>query len=138
MLGLQAFSVVKEFLHPGARIAVVGFSPKPHRPSHMVGRYLMDAGFVVYPVNPGVNEILGRKSYPDLASIEERIDIVDVFRRSADVLPIAEAAVAIGAKVLWLQQGIINEEAEKLAREAGLKVVMDRCLQVDHANVIRN
>ena len=102
----------------------------------MVGKYLIDAGYTVYPVNPGVNAILGHVSYPDLASIPAKIDIVDIFRRSEDVLPVVEAAIAIQAKVIWMQQGIVNKEAAKLAEKAGLIVIMDRCIKVDHSNML--
>lgn len=103
----------------------------------MVGKYLMEAGFVVYPVNPGVSKILGNVSYPDLLSIPGSVDVVDIFRRSDAVLPIVEAAISIGAKVIWMQQGIVNEEAARLARKAGLQVVMDRCIKIDHENMAR-
>ena len=132
MLTIQPVVPVNEILSSSSSIAVVGFSPKVDRPSHRVGKYLIDAGYIVYPVNPGVNEILGRVSYPDLASIPEKIDIVDIFRRSEDVLPIVEAAIKIGAKVVWMQQGIVNKKAAALAEKAGLTVIMDRCIMVDH------
>jgi len=137
MLPLHRIPPVDDILRETRSIAVVGFSPKENRPSHMVGKYLMDAGFTVYPVNPGVSEILGLVSYPDLASIPESVDVVDIFRRRDAVLPIVEAAIAIGAKVIWMQQGIVNEEAASLARKAGLQVVMDRCIKIDHANMAR-
>jgi uncharacterized protein len=135
MLPLQSIPHIADILRSTETIAVVGFSPKENRPSHMVGRYLMDAGFTVYPVNPGVSEILGQVSYPDLASIPGPVDVVDIFRRSEDVLPVVEAAIAIHAKVIWMQQGIINKKAAALAEKAGLQVVMDRCIKVDHANL---
>ena len=137
MLSLHSMPPIDDIFQITRSIAVVGFSPKENRPSHMVGKYLMDAGFTVYPVNPGVSEIFGQVSYPDLASISEPIDVVDIFRRSEDVLPIVEAAIAIGAKVIWMQQGIVNEEAASLAEKAGLQVVMDRCIKIDHANFAR-
>ena len=99
----------------------------------MVGTYLMDAGFTVYPVNPGVREILGHPCYPDLASIPAAIDVVDIFRRSEQVVPIVQAAIEVGAKAVWMQQGIVNEEAAAMAEKAGLQVVMDRCIKLDHA-----
>lgn len=135
MFTLHSMTSVNEILRAAQTIAVVGFSPKPGRPSHMVGRYLMDAGFTVYPVNPGVDKILGVVSYPDLASIPGPVDVVDIFRRSEDVYPIVEAAIAIQAKVVWMQQGIVNHDAAELAEKAGLKVVMDRCIKIDHANL---
>ncbi len=135
MLSIRPVVDVNEILQSNSSIALVGFSPKVDRPSHRVGKYLMDVGFTVFPVNPGVSEVCGRKSYPDLASIPEPIDIVDIFRRSEEVLPIVQAAIAIHAKVIWMQQGIINEEAARLAEKAGLKVIMDRCIMVDHKNM---
>lgn len=135
MFSIRPVVNIHEILPANASIAVVGFSPKVERPSHRVGKYLIDAGFTVFPVNPGVSEICGRTSYPDLASIPEPVDIVDIFRRSEAVLPIVQAAIAINAKVIWMQQGIVNEEAARLAEKAGLTVVMDRCLMVDHKNM---
>ncbi|MCX5869759.1 MAG: CoA-binding protein [Deltaproteobacteria bacterium] len=132
MLNLPALVLVKEVLHTARTIAVVGFSPKENRPSHMVGCYLMQAGFRVIPVNPGHREICGVTCYPDLVSIPEPVDVVDIFRRSEDVLPVVAEAIAIGAKAIWMQQGIINQEAAVLAEKAGLVVIMDRCIKVDH------
>jgi len=117
-------------------IAVVGLSPKPDRPSHRVARYLLDQGFTVIPVNPGQAEILGQKCYDSLAAassaIGQPIDIVDIFRKSEDVPPVVAEAIAIDAKSVWMQEGVINEEAAALARSRGLAVVMDRCLMVEH------
>ena len=135
MLSLRPMPPIGDILQSTRVIAVVGFSPKENRPSHMVGKYLMAAGFTVYPVNPGVSEILGHRSYSDLASIPEPVDVVDIFRRSEDVLPTVEAAIAIGAKVVWMQQGIVNDAAASLAEKAGLQVVMDRCIKIDHTNL---
>ena len=137
MLPFHAEPPIEDILKSTHSIAVVGFSPKENRPSHMVGKYLLESGFTVYPVNPGVSEILGQISYPDLGSIPGEVDVVDIFRRSEDVLPIVEAAIEIGAKVIWMQQGIVNEAAAVLAEKAGLQVVMDRCIKIDHANVTR-
>ncbi|MBC9786201.1 thioredoxin-disulfide reductase [Heliobacterium chlorum] len=111
-------------------IAVVGLSDKPQRASYHVAEYLKEQGYRIIPVNPAVSEVLGEKSYPDLASIpaDIEIDVVDVFRRSEDVLPIAQQAIARGAEVLWLQESVVNEEAARLAESAGLTVVMDRCM----------
>ena len=134
MLIINPMLPIDEILSKNKSIAVVGFSPKENRPSHMVGKYLMDVGFTVYPVNPGIGEILGQVSYPDLASIPGSIDIVNIFRRSEDVYPVVEAAIAIKAKVVWMQQGIVNKEAAILAEKAGLQVVMDRCIKIDHAH----
>lgn len=135
MLIINPMLPIDKILSTTKSIAVVGFSPKENRPSHMVGKYLMDVGFSVYPVNPGVDEILGQLSYPDLASIPDSIDIVNIFRRSEDVYPVVEAAIAIKAKVVWMQQGIENKEAAMLAEKAGLQVVMDRCIKIDHAHL---
>jgi len=99
----------------------------------MVGRYLLAAGYTLFPVNPGQSEIFGLRCYPDLKSIAERIDIVDIFRRSEEVMPIVEEAVEIGAGAIWMQQGIVNQEAAEYARRHGLIVVMDRCIKVDHS-----
>ncbi|HFQ81652.1 MAG TPA: CoA-binding protein [Desulfobacterales bacterium] len=114
------------------RIAVVGMSPKPNRPSNQVAAWLMAAGFEVIPVNPGQSTIMGLKCYPDLESIPGQVDIVDVFRRPAEVPAIVDSALKIRAKVLWLQLGVIHAEAARRAQAAGLRVIMDRCLKVEH------
>ena len=124
---------LRDILLSSKTIAVVGMSPNPARPSNEVACYLMAKGYTVVPVNPGQHEILGQICYPTLDAIPQPIDIVDVFRNSADVLPIAQAAARIGAKCLWLQLGVIHDEAATLASEAGLKVVMNRCTKIDHA-----
>jgi predicted CoA-binding protein len=113
-------------------IAVVGMSPKPERPSHYVALYLKDNGYEIVPVNPGHDEIAGLKSYPSLIDIPVKVDVVDVFRRSEFVDPIAKDAIKIGAKALWLQDNVINLDAEKLARDAGLMVVMNDCMLRQH------
>ena len=123
---------IQEILETCKVIAVVGLSDKPDRPSHGVAQYLKGAGYKIIPVNPTKAEILGEKVYPDLASIPVHVDVVDVFRRSETVGPIAEAAIAIKADALWLQEGVINIEAARAARRAGLKVVMDRCMLKEH------
>jgi predicted CoA-binding protein len=127
---------ISRLLRESRNIAVVGLSPKTSRPSNQVALYLIEAGYNIIPVNPGQEEILDRKCYPDLESINEPIDIVDIFRRSEDVGPIVESAIGVGAKIIWMQQGIVNEEAAARAREAGLVVIMDRCLKVDHRNLL--
>ena len=116
-------------------IAVVGMSPKPERPSHYVSMYMKEQGYNIIPVNPGHNEIAGIKCYPSLQDIEEPVDVVDVFRRSEYIVPIAESAINIGAKALWLQDGVINYEAAKLAEESGLIVIMDDCILRRHKQV---
>ena len=113
-------------------IAVAGLSDKPGRASHDVSRYMQSQGYRIIPVNPGCTEILGQKCYPDLKSIPESVDMVNVFRKAEDCMPVAIDAVAIGAKSLWLQLGIVNEEAGQYAKNHGLTVVMDRCLMIDH------
>ncbi len=117
-------------------IAVVGLSPKPRRPSHQVARYLQEAGFRIIPVNPGQDEILGEPCYPDLRAIPERVDVVDIFRRADRVVEVVRDAIAIGARVVWMQEGIVSEEAARLAGKAGLVVIMDRCIKDDHARYV--
>ncbi len=114
-------------------IAVVGLSPKPHRASNSVASYLAAAGYSIYPVNPGHDEILGRKSYKSLMDIPVPIEVVDIFRKSKDVLPVVQEAIKIGAKAVWMQSGIINKDAAQLAINAGLDVVMDACMKIEHA-----
>ena len=116
-------------------IAVVGMSPKPERPSHYVSIYMKDQGYNIIPVNPGHNEIAGIKCYPSLSEISEPVDVVDVFRRSEFILPIAESAINIKAKALWLQDGVINHEAAELAKNSGLIVVMDDCMLRRHRQI---
>lgn len=121
-----------QILREAKTIAVVGLSPKPQRPSNQVASYLLAAGYEVIPVNPGHTQILGLPAYPDLASIPVPVDIVDIFRSAKEVPAIVEAAIAIKAKVIWMQSGIVHDEAAAKARAEGLLVVMDRCLKVDH------
>ena len=113
-------------------VAILGCSPRSDRPSHQIAAYLMDAGYRVIPVNPGCSEILGETCYPDLASVPDAIDVVDVFRRAEFLHDAAEQAVAKGAKGLWLQDGLRDPEAEALARKAGLAVVADDCIMRQH------
>lgn len=117
-------------------IALVGASSKNGRASHGVMRGLLAAGYTVIPVNPNETEVHGQKAYPDLASVPEKIDLVDVFRRAEETPAIARAAVAVGARALWLQIGVVNEESARIAREGGLMVVMDQCLLVEHGRLI--
>jgi len=123
---------IKNILEESKTIAVVGLSPRQERDSHWVAKYLQNQGYRIIPVNPNAEEVLGERSYPDLASVPEPIDIVDVFRRSEAVPGIVEEAIKVGAKTVWMQQGVIHEEAAARAREAGLQVVMDRCMMVEH------
>ena len=113
-------------------IAVVGLSSNPERPSFRVASYMKDKGYTIIPVNPNEKEVLGQMCYPNLSAIPGHVDVVDIFRRSEDCPPIAQEAVKIGADVVWMQEGIVNEEAAKCAREAGLKVVMDKCIKKEH------
>jgi len=117
---------ITKILREAKTIAVVGLSPRPERDSHMVASYLISQGYEVIPVNPTVNEVLGKRSYPDLLSIPEAVDLVDVFRRPSEVIPVVEEAIKIGAPAIWFQDGVINEEAVSMARQSGLSVVMDR------------
>ena len=113
-------------------IAVVGFSPKPERPSHYVSKYLKDMGYNMIPVNPGHKEINGMTCYPDLISIPGKVDVVDIFRRSEFVPSIVDAAISIGAKAIWMQDHVIHEESAQKAEDAGLLVVMDNCMLRQH------
>ena len=123
---------IHEVLGTAKTIAVVGASDKPGKPSHRVTFYLMHAGFDVYPVNPTFKELGGKPVYPDLRSIPAKIDVVDIFRRPDQVMPVVEEAIAVGAKAVWMQEGIRNDEAAARARAAGLAVVMDRCMMKEH------
>jgi uncharacterized protein len=115
------------------RIAVVGLSANEMRPSYFVARYMLSAGYEIIPVNPGEKSILDRECFPNLRAIPCPVDIVDIFRAPAAVPGIVDEAIAIGAKVVWMQFGVIHEEAAQRALDAGLEVVMDRCLKVEHA-----
>ena len=115
------------------RIAMVGLSSNPFRPSHFAAIYLLSEGYEVIPINPREREVLGRTSYPNLAAVPGPIEVVDIFREPAAVPAIVEEAIAVGAKVVWMQLGVIHEEAARRAREAGLEVVMDRCMKIEHA-----
>ena len=119
-------------------IAVVGMSPKPERPSHYVAMYMKEQGYNIIPINPGHNEIAGMKSFPSLLDIPQTIEVVDVFRRSEYVLAIAESAVTVGAKALWLQDGVINENGSALAQKAGLLVVVSDCMLRRHRQIYSN
>lgn len=126
---------LRRVLKEARTIAVVGLSADWFRPSYFAAKYMQEHGYRIIPVNPRYPEILGEQCYPDLGAIPDKVDLVDVFRKPADALPIAEAAVAIGAKTLWLQIGVINEEARRLAEDAGLTVVMDRCVKIEYARL---
>ena len=123
---------ITDLLRNSRTIAVVGLSSNPRRPSHEVAAYLQSAGYRIIPVNPNESEVLGEKSYARLEDIREPVDIVDVFRRSEEVPPIADSAIAVKAKALWLQQGITNDAAAEKAHAAGLLVIEDACMLIEH------
>jgi uncharacterized protein len=129
-------ALIRRILQQSHVIAVVGLSADPARPSHGVARYLQDHGYRIIPVNPRYTEVLGETCYASLREVPDKIDLVDCFRKSEDIAPIAEDAIAVGARVLWMQAGIVNEAAAARARTAGLEVVMDRCIKVDHAYLL--
>ena len=128
-------STLRRILRHCRTIAIVGLSADWHRPSNFVGKYLQQHGYRIVPVNPRYDSILGERSYAALEAIPFAVDMVDVFRRTADVLPFAQGAVAIGAKCLWQQIGVKNLEADALAQSAGLLCVMDRCVKIEHARL---
>ena len=115
------------------RIAMVGLSSNPFRPSHFAAIYLISEGYDVVPVNPRVHDVLGRQCYPTLSAIPGPVEVVDIFREPAAVPASVDEAIAVGAKVIWMQLGVIHDEAAAKAREAGLEVVMDRCMKIEHA-----
>jgi len=124
--------VVSDILKKSKTIAIVGLSPKADRDSNKVGVYLLEAGYRIFPVNPACDTILGQKCYGRLADIPEPVDVVDIFRRPEDILGIVDEAIAVGAGTVWMQLGLRHPEAAEKARGAGLKVVMDRCMKVEH------
>ena len=133
---IESDSDMRRVLGESRIIAMVGLSANATRPSHAVAKYLLAHGYTVIPVNPGEQEILGQRCYASLAEIPQKVDIVDCFRKSEEIPPLAQAAIDIGAKVLWLQLDVINEAAARLASAAGLDVVMDRCIKIDHARLM--
>jgi len=127
---------LRRILRDSRTIAVVGLSANWFRPSYFAAKYMQEHGYRIIPVNPTYQEVLGQKCYPNLAAIPEPVDIVDCFRKPQEMIEIARAAVAIRAKVLWMQLGIVNPEAAKIAEDAGLDVVMDRCVKIEHARIL--
>ncbi|CUU05624.1 hypothetical protein JGI2_01280 [Candidatus Kryptobacter tengchongensis] len=123
---------IKEILTKYKTIAVVGISDKSDRDSYIVGEYLLRNGYKIIPVNPNIDSVFGLKAYPDLLSVLDDVDIVDIFRRPEFVDEIVEQAIQKGAKVVWMQLGVINERAAKRAQDAGLKVIMNKCIKVEH------
>lgn len=132
---MSTIAELRRILKNNHTIAVVGLSADWYRPSYFAAKYMQEHGFRIIPVNPKYDEILGEKCYPNLKAIPDSVDIVDVFRKPDDCVPIAEDAVAIGAKVLWLQLGVVNEEAARVAMAGGLEVVMDRCVKIEYARL---
>jgi predicted CoA-binding protein len=128
-------STLRRILKSCHTLAVVGLSAEWHRPSYFAASYMQGKGYRIVPVNPRYDSILGERCYARLEDIPFPVDLVDVFRKTADVLPIAKSAVAIGAKCLWQQLGVVNEEAAAVARAAGLDSVMDRCVKIEHARL---
>ncbi|MCH8029317.1 MAG: CoA-binding protein [Candidatus Dadabacteria bacterium] len=127
---------LRRILNRTRTIAVVGLSAVWNRPSYFAAKYLQDHGYRIIPVNPSYEEILGEKCYPSLLDIPEPVDVVNIFRKPEDVPSIVEDAIKIGAKVVWMQLGIINKEAAKVAGEAGLEVVMNHCMKIEHARLL--
>ena len=128
-------STLRRILRDCRTIAVVGLSAEWHRPSYFAAKYMQQHGYRIVPVNPRYDEVLGERCYPSLADVPHAVDLVDVFRRTEDVLPIACQAVDIGAKCLWQQIGVKNLEADRIARAAGLDSVLDRCVKIEHARL---
>ena len=128
--------MMKEILLSAKTIASVGLSSNQEKESYWIVSYLKEQGYHIIPVNPTASEILGEKVYPDLSSIPEKVDVVQVFRKPEDVPPVVDEAIKIGAKVVWMQEGIVNEEAAKTARAAGLQVVMNACMRATHRRLI--
>ena len=129
---MESIETLKRILNEYKTIAVVGLSAKWNRPSHFAAKYMKEHGYKIIPVNPVYEEILGERCYPTLLDIPEPVEIVDIFRRKEDIPPIVEDAIKIGAKVVWMQLTIEHEEAAALARKAGLEVVMNRCVKIEH------
>ncbi len=128
---------IKDILEGMRNVAVVGLSDSPYRTSHAIARAMQNAGYRIFPVNPNLTgPVLGEEPYATVEEIPEQVNVVDVFRRSEKVMPTAKDAVVAGAKVLWMQSGVINEEAAEYAEAHGLTVVMDRCIKVEHALLV--
>jgi hypothetical protein len=127
---------LRQILETTQNIAVVGISNRPELPSLSVPAYIKKHGYKIYPVNPYLDEVLNQEVYPSLSAIEDPVDLVLIFRRSEDVLPVVEEAISLGAKTIWMQEGIVNETAAERAREAGLDVVMDTCIRTTHKRLM--
>jgi hypothetical protein len=131
----EDINTLRRILKEARTIAVVGLSANWWRPSYFAAKYMQEHGYRIIPVNPAYPEVLGEKCYASLRDIPEQVDIVDCFRKSEEIPPIADEAIAIGAKILWMQLGVINHEAAAKARNAGLELVMDRCVKIEHARL---
>ena len=127
---------LRRILAQSRTIAVVGLSANWYRPSFFAAKYMQDHGYRIIPVNPTYDEVLGERCYPTIAAIPGPVDMVDCFRKSGEIVPIAREAVAKGAKVLWMQLGVRNDEAARIANDAGLDVVVDRCMKIEHARIL--
>jgi uncharacterized protein len=127
---------IRQIFEGAKTVAIVGISDRPERESFRVGSFLMQQGYRVLPINPNVDQILGLRVLPSLRDVDEPVDIVDIFRRSEAVLPVVEDAIAVGAKVIWMQEGVVNEEAARRAEDAGLQVVMDRCVRTEYKRLM--
>ncbi len=127
---------LRQALLSARTIAVVGLSDRSSRPSYGVARYLQSQGYRIIPVNPNVREVLGEQAYPDLSSVQDPVDMVNIFRRSDKVGPIVDEAITKGVQIIWMQVGVVDEEAARRAKEAGITVVMDRCAMVDHRRLV--
>lgn len=128
---------IKTILERYKTVAVVGLSPKPQRDSHKVAKYLQENHYRIVPVNPGQKKILGEKCYPNLKSIPFPIDVVDIFRKPESIPPVVDDAIAIEAKVVWMQLGLAHNEMADKARKAGLEVVMNKCIKIEHINMLK-
>jgi len=127
---------LRRILVSSRSLAIVGISANWYRPSYFAAKYMQDHGYRIYPINPNYTEVLGERCYPDVESIPEPVDIVDCFRKPGEIVPLARSAVAKGAKVLWMQLGIRNDDAAAIALAGGLDVVADRCVKIEHARIL--
>ena len=132
---MDDISTLRRILRSNRTLAVVGLSANWWRPSYFAAKYMQEHGYRIVPVNPAYEEVLGEKCYPTLRDIPFKVDMVDCFRKSGEIGPLAEEAIQIGARTLWMQLGVVNEAAAARAREAGLDVVMDRCVKIEHARL---
>lgn len=128
-------ALIEKILAQSKTIAVVGISDRAERHSHKVAKYLKEHGYRIIPVNPRLDEVLGEKCYSGLDSVPDKIDVVDIFRRPDDVLPIVKSAISLGVNTIWMQEGVINEEAALIAQAAGLNIIMDRCMLKEHSKL---